>query len=126
MGRILLTILIGTLGGLIGGTLGIGASILTLPGILLLGIIKDYKTAIGTILLSILPPVTLLAVIEYFKQNKIDTTISFILFITSFFATFIGSKLNKNLSEKTLEYSASFIFFLIASYYFYIARYGRL
>ena len=126
MGRILLTILIGTLGGLIGGTLGIGASILTLPGILLLGIVKDYKTAIGTILLSILPPVTLLAVIEYFKQNKIDTTISFILFITSFFATFIGSKLNKNLSEKTLEYSASFIFFLIASYYFYIARYGRL
>ena len=126
MGRILLTILIGTLGGLIGGTLGIGASILTLPGILLLGIVKDYKTAIGTILLSILPPVTLLAVIEYFKENKIDTTISFILFITSFFATFIGSKLNKNLSEKTLEYSASFIFFLIASYYFYIARYGRL
>lgn len=126
MGRILLTILIGTLGGLIGGTLGIGASILTLPGILLLGIVKDYKTAIGTILLSILPPVTLLAVIEYFKQNKIDTTISFILFITSFFATFIGSKINKNLSEKTLEYSASFIFFLIASYYFYIARYGRL
>ena len=126
MGRILLTILIGTLGGLIGGTLGIGASILTLPGILLLGIVKDYKTAIGTILLSILPPVTLLAVIEYFKENKIDTTISFILFITSFFATFIGSKINKNLSEKTLEYSASFIFFLIASYYFYIARYGRL
>lgn len=126
MERILLTILIGTLGGLIGGTLGIGASILTLPGILLLGIVKDYKTAIGTILLSILPPVTLLAVIEYFKQNKIDKTISFTLFITSFLATFIGSKLNKNLSEKTLEYSASFIFFLIASYYFYIARYGRL
>lgn len=126
MKRTLLTILIGTLGGLIGGTLGIGASILTLPGILILGIVKDYKTAIGTILLSILPPVTLLAVIEYFKQNKIDKTISFTLFITSFLATFIGSKLNKNLSEKTLKYSASFIFFLIASYYFYIARYGRL
>ena len=126
MKRILLTILIGTLGGLIGGTLGIGASILTLPGILILGIVKDYKTAIGTILLSILPPVTLLAVIDYFKQNKIDTKISFTLFITSFLATFIGSKLNKNLSEKTIEYSASFIFFLIASYYFYIARYGIL
>ena len=50
--RILLAILVGTLGGLIGGALGLGASALMLPGILLLGIIKDYKTAVGTILFN--------------------------------------------------------------------------
>jgi uncharacterized membrane protein YfcA len=124
--RILLTILVGTLGGLIGGTLGLGASALMLPGILLLGIVKDYKTAVGTILLSILPPATLLAVIDYYKRDKVDTKIALILFITSFLAAYVGAFINKKLNESTLEYIASFVFFIIGGYYFYIARNGRL
>ena len=124
--RILLAILVGTLGGLIGGALGLGASALMLPGILLLGIIKDYKTAVGTILLSVLPPATLLAVIDYYKRDKIDTKISLILFISSFLAAYVGAIINKKLKERTLEYIASFVFFLIASYYFYIARNGKI
>ncbi len=123
--RILLAILVGLFGGFIGGALGLGASALMLPGILLLGIVKDYKTAVGTILLAVLPPATLLAVIDYYKRDKIDPTISFILFITSFFAAYAGAIINKKLNENTLEYIASFIFFVIASYYFYIARNGR-
>jgi uncharacterized membrane protein YfcA len=124
--RILLAILVGTLGGLIGGALGLGASALMLPGILLLGIIKDYKTAVGTILLAVLPPATLLAVIDYYKRDKIDVKIGLILFITSFLSAYVGAIINKKLNESTLEYIASFVFFLIAVYYFYIARNGRL
>jgi uncharacterized membrane protein YfcA len=124
--RILLAILVGSLGGFIGGALGLGASALMLPGILLLGIIKDYKTAVGTILLAVLPPATLLAVIDYYKRDKVDTKIALILFITSFLAAYGGAIINKKLSESTLEYIASFVFFLIAVYYFYIARNGRI
>jgi len=124
--RILLAILVGTLGGLIGGALGLGASALMLPGILLLGIIKDYKTAVGTILLAVLPPATLLAVIDYYKRDKVDTKIALILFITSFLAAYVGAIINKKLNESTLEYIVSFVFFLIAVYYFYIARNSRL
>lgn len=123
--RILLTIFIGTLGGLIGGALGLGPSALMLPAILILGIIKDYKTAVGTILLAVLPPVTLLGVIDYYKRDKIDIKISGILFITSFLAAYVGAIINKKLKESTLEYIASFIFFLISSYYFYIATNSR-
>ena len=125
MRRILLAILVGTLGGLIGGALGLGASALMLPGILLLGIIKDYKTAVGTILLAVLPPATLLAVIDYYKRDRVDTKIALILFITSFLSAYVGAIINKKLSESTLEYIASLVFFLIAVYYFYIARNGR-
>ena len=124
--RILLAILVGTLGGFIGGALGLGASALMLPGLLLLGIIKDYKTAVGTILLAILPPATLLAVIDYYKRDRVDTKIALILFITSFLSAYVGAIINKKLNESTLEYIASFVFFLIAVYYFYIARNGRL
>ena len=123
--RILLAILVGTFGGLIGGALGLGASALMLPGILLLGIIKDYKTAVGTILLAVLPPATLLAVIDYYKRDRVDTKIALILFITSFLSAYVGAIINKKLSESTLEYIASLVFFLIAVYYFYIARNGR-
>ena len=124
--RIVLTILIGILGGLVGGTLGIGPSVFLLPGILLLGVVKDYNTAIGTILLAILPPSTLLAVINYYKRDKVDTKIGLILFISSFLASYVGALINKYLNENTLEYISSFIFFLIGSYYFYIARNGRI
>lgn len=123
--RTLLTIFVGTLGGLIGGALGLGPSALMLPAILILGIIKDYKTAVGTILLAVLPPVTLLGVIDYYKRDKIDIKISGILFITSFLAAYVGAIINKKLKESTLEYIASFIFFLISSYYFYIATNSR-
>lgn len=123
--RILLTIFVGTLGGLIGGALGLGPSALMLPGILILGIIKDYKTAVGTILLAVLPPATLLGVIDYYKRDKIDIKISAILFITSFLAAYVGAIINKKLEESTLEYIASFIFFLLSSYYFYVARNSR-
>lgn len=124
--RILLAILVGTLGGLIGGALGLGASAFMLPGILLLGIVKDYKTSVGTILLAVLPPATLLAVIDYYKRDRVDVKIALILFITSFFSAYVGAIINKKLNESTLEYIASFLFFLIAVYYFYIARNGRL
>jgi uncharacterized membrane protein YfcA len=123
--RILLTIIVGTLSGLIGGSIGLGGSFLMLPFILLLGIIKDYKTSVGTILLAVLPPATLLAVIDYYKRDKVDTKIALILFITSFFGAYVGAIINKKLDERVLEYIASFIFFVIAIYYFYIARNGR-
>ena len=123
--RILLTIIVGTLSGLIGGSIGLGGSFLMLPFILLLGIIKDYKTSVGTILLAVLPPATLLAVIDYYKRDKVDTQIALILFITSFFGAYAGAIINKKLDERVLEYIASFIFFVIAIYYFYIARNGR-
>jgi uncharacterized membrane protein YfcA len=124
--RIVLAILVGIVGGLIGGALGLGGAAFMLPGILILGIVKDYKTAVGTVLLTILPPSTLLAVIDYYKRDKIDVKIALILFITSFLAAYGGAIINKKLSESTLEYIASFVFFLIAVYYFYIARNGRL
>ena len=112
--RIVLAILVGIVGGLIGGALGLGGAAFMLPGILILGIVKDYKTAVGTVLLTILPPSTLLAVIDYYKRDKIDVKIALILFITSFLAAYGGAIINKKLSESTLEYIASFVFFLIA------------
>ena len=51
----ILTILLGLLAGAFGGALGQSGAETMLPGLLILGIVSDFKTAAGTVLLTILP-----------------------------------------------------------------------
>jgi uncharacterized membrane protein YfcA len=115
------SILIGTLSGILGGAFGLGGSFIMLPGLILLNVVKDFKTAVGTILFSLLPPVSLLAVIEYYKRGQIDMTVGTILFITYFLAAYIGAKINKMYDQKTLEYACATVFLLITIYFYYHA-----
>ena len=94
--RIILTILVGTLSGIFGGAFGLGGSFIMLPGLILFNIVPDYKTAVGTVLLSLLPPVSILAVMDYYKRKKVDTMIGVILFLTYFVAAKYGALINKN------------------------------
>ena len=119
--RILLTIFLGLLSGILGGAFGLGGSFIMLPGVILLGIIPDYKTAVGTILLSLLPPVSLMAVIEYYKRKQVDVVVGITLFVTYFIAAYFGAFINKAYSIKVLEYWISLCFFLISIYFFWAA-----
>ena len=98
--RLFLTIVIGSVAGIIGGALGINGSFIMLPAILLLNIVPDYKMAVGTILLSILPPLSLLAVIDYYKRKKIDIVIAGLLCISYFIA---DRNKSKHTSKTKLE-----------------------
>ena len=68
--RTLLTILVGAFSGIIGGAFGIGGAFIILPAILMLGIIPDYKIAVGTVLMAMLPPISLFAFMEYYKNVR--------------------------------------------------------
>ena len=115
------TVLVGTIAGILGGAFGLGGSFMMIPGILLLKIVPDYKTAIGTGLFTVLMPITLLAVMEYRKLNKIDYKISFILFVSYIIAAYYGSIINKIVDVKMLKYGSAFTFLLISIFYFYLA-----
>lgn len=71
MQNIIPTILLGSLAGLSGGALGQSGAEVMLPGLLVLGIIPDFKTAAGTVLLAIIPPISLLAVLQYYKRGQV-------------------------------------------------------
>ena len=75
LNRMVLTILLGSLSGILGGASGLGGSFIILPGLIMLGITPDFHTAVGTTLLSLLPPVSILGVIEYYKRKKVDTLV---------------------------------------------------
>lgn len=119
--RILLTILVGCISGIFGGAFGLGGSFIMLPGLILFNIIPDFKTASGTILLSVLPPVSLLAVYEYHKQQKIDYVISGILLITYFIFAYFGALINRQFDNKSLKYGCAISFLLLTIFFFYDA-----
>ena len=123
--RLVLTIVIGSVAGIIGGALGINGSVIMLPGLLLLNVIPDYKIAVGTILLSILPPLSLLAVIDYYKRKKIDVVISILLCISYFIAAKYGAMFNNQYSSKKLKYYTAFILFLSGLYFLWAAIHDK-
>ena len=123
--RIVFTIIIGSIAGIIGGSTGIGGTFVLLPGLLFLNIIPDYKLAVGTILLSMLPPISILAVKDFYDRKKIDYTIAFFICVSYIISARYGAYLNKIYSVKTLNYATSLIFFLCFIYFLWKANYTK-
>lgn len=121
---ILLTVLIGALAGISGGALGQSGAEVMLPGLLIFNLVPDFKTAAGTVLLALIPPISLLAVLEYYKRGQVKVQTSVILFITYFFMAFIGAYLTRQVSNKTLEYLTGFYFLIISMFLFWNAYTG--
>lgn len=119
--QIILTIILGGISGILGGALGLGGSFIMLPGVILLNIIPNYKTAVGTILYSMLPPISLLAVYDFYKRKQVNFTIGTILFVSYFLASYLGAIINGYFSQKMLEYASSLCFIAIGIYFFYQA-----
>jgi uncharacterized membrane protein YfcA len=119
--NILYSIIIGIISGLLGGAFGLGGSFVMLPGLILLNVTKNFNTAVGTILFSLLPPVSLLAVVEYYKRDQVDIKIGTILFVTYFLAAYFGAEINKMYDQKTLEYACATVFLMITIFFYYHA-----
>jgi len=120
--NILLTILVGSCAGFIGGSTGLGGTFILLPGLLILNIITDYKLAVGTILLAMLPPISILATQNYYKRDKIDYTIAFFICISYIIAAKYGAIVNKLYSEPQLKYFTAFILFSFSLFFFITAN----
>jgi uncharacterized membrane protein YfcA len=123
--HVILTILVGSMSGVIGGALGINASFLMLPAVLFFNIVPDYKMAVGTILLAILPPISILAVVDYYKRKQIDVGVSLLLCISYFLAAKYGSIINKEYSSKVLKYWTAAFLFLCGGYFLWSAQLNK-
>lgn len=123
--RILLTTLIGIFSGIIGGATGLGGTFIMLPSIILLNIIPDYKTAVGTILLSMLPPISLFAVTDYYNRKKVDILIAVILCVSYMLSANYGAILNNYFSDKVLKYFTALMFFIISLYFLWTGHTGK-
>jgi len=119
MNTTLLTILLGSISGIFGGALGQSGAELMLPGLLVLGIVPNFKTAAGTVLLAIVPPISILAVLEYYKRGQVKVWTSVGLFISYFFMAFVGAYLTKEIPNRNLEFITGLYFLMISAFFFW-------
>jgi uncharacterized membrane protein YfcA len=115
------TILVGIFTGMIGSFFGVIGSSILLPSLLFFNIVKDYDTAIGTILLTLVPPTTLLAVIEYNKRKQVNYEVGIILFVSYFFSSYIGAYFNKFFHQKILLYGCATLYLFITMFFYHYA-----
>jgi hypothetical protein len=128
LGTSISTIILGTFAGVLGGALGQSGAETILPGLLILGIVPDFKTAAGTTLLTILPPLSLLAIIQYYKRGQVQIMTGIILMISYFFAAYVGALMTKNVENSMLELIAGVYFIVIGLFFIwnsYTGTYGE-
>ncbi len=110
---IMILLLIGLTAGLLSGLVGIGGGIIIVPALVyFLGF--SQHSAQGTSLGLLLPPVGILAVMNYYKKGFLDIKVVLIMAIAFIVGAYLGSKLSINLSEEKLKKFFAIVLLLIA------------
>jgi len=101
MSTIIFLICIGLLAGFLSGILGIGGGVVMVPLLLLVGFTQHQ--AQGTSLAAMIPPVTLLAVLQYSKAGHVDWKMAMVISATFIIGGLFGSKLAVAVPEQLLK-----------------------
>lgn len=95
-------IILGLVGGILSGLLGIGGAIIIVPALIFIFGWQQHM-AQGTTLAMLIPPIGILAAIQYYKAGHMDLRVAGILCIGFFFGGFIGGYIANHLSPDTLR-----------------------
>jgi len=125
MFKIILIIIAGFITGFFSGALGIGSGIMLIPLLSILTIIKNHKLAIGTALFVSLPPLSIAAVHNYYKNNYVDIKIGIPLIIIITLSAWIGSYYSIKTDVRIIAYITSSILFLLSLFWFYCGYTGK-
>jgi len=96
-------VLIGSVSGFIGGLVGGGSDVLIVPMLLYFGIITNIKTAIGTSLAALIPPIGLFAVYQYWKQKHLNITYAMIIALVFTVVSSFSARLGIGQSKDTIK-----------------------
>lgn len=116
MYKIISIIIIGIIVGIIRPFVGGGADVIIVPLLLLFGITLNIKKAIGMSLVSLLPPMGITAVYQFYK-NKLITMkdIYYSLYMVPFFAiaSYYSSKVAMGENKESLKKIYGFFLIII-------------
>tara|TARA_B100000963_G_scaffold308470_1_gene283954 strand:- start:1000 stop:1383 length:384 start_codon:yes stop_codon:yes gene_type:complete len=105
--------LIGLASGLLAGLVGGGADAIIVPALMALNVTNNYKLAIGTSLATLLPPVGIFAVYNYYKKGDVNISYAFYLAlmftIGSYIMSFVGININKSMLRKIYAFFLIFL-----------------
>lgn len=110
---IALIVAIGIVTGILSGMLGIGGAVIMIPAmVFLMGM--DQRTAQGTSLWVLLPPISILAAINYLKEGYVNMKFVVILVITFIIGSYFGSKIALSIPQESLRRIFGLLLLVIA------------
>jgi hypothetical protein len=110
---LLILVLIGLFAGTFGGVLGISGAIIIVPSLVFFFGLSQHE-AIGTSLAFALPPIGLLAMMNYYKAGQVNFKYAAILAIAFIIGSFFSSKLATNIPENTIKKVFSVFLVIVA------------
>ena len=95
-------IIIGLLAGILSGLVGVGGGIIMIPLLIILLGLTQHQ-AQGTALFAMLPPIGILAAMNYFKQGFVKWEYAVVIALTLVIGGYFGSKLSLSLPPQTVR-----------------------
>jgi uncharacterized membrane protein YfcA len=115
--RILISFLIGVIGGATAVYTGLGVSLM-IPMVFLLGIIKDYRTAVGTMFLGVFAPITSIPTYNFYKSGNLDVVVGLSIALGFFTGSYVISTYFLDSIKKEILYLLFGIYSLVVGYIF--------
>ena len=98
----IILIVIGLLAGILSGLVGVGGGILMIP-LLIMFLGLTQHQAQGTALFAMLPPIGILAAMNYYKEGFVKWEYAAVIALTFVVGGYFGSKLAISLPEQTVR-----------------------
>lgn len=110
---LLMLLLIGLLAGIFGGMVGLGGGVIMIPAMIYMLGMSQHE-AQGTSLAVMLPPVGLLAVMNYYKAGQINMKYAMVIAAAFLIGGYFGSKIALNIPVTTMKKIFGFALIAIA------------
>ena len=98
----IILIIIGLLAGILSGLVGVGGGILMIP-LLIIFLGLTQHEAQGTALFAMLPPIGILAAINYYKEGFVKWEYAIVIAFTFIIGGYLGSKLSLSLPPQMVR-----------------------
>ena len=98
----IILIVIGLLAGILSGLVGVGGGILMIP-LLIIFLGLTQHQAQGTALFAMLPPIGILAAMNYYKEGFVKWEYAVVIALTFVVGGYLGSKLAISLPAQTIR-----------------------
>jgi uncharacterized membrane protein YfcA len=100
---ILLYIVIGLVAGVFGGFLGLGGGVIIIPALIYLLKFNQHQ-AQGTAIATLLPPIGLLAAIQYYRSGNVNLGVAVFTAVGFFLGGYFGATIANRLPEENLRF----------------------
>jgi len=118
---ILLLMLVGLLAGMLSSMVGIGGGVVIVPALVMI-FGMSQKMAQGTSLALMLPPIGVLAVMNYYKQGYVDFKIAAVVCLTFIVGSYFGSKLVLGLDTAIVKKIFAVFMIIVALKYLFFDK----